>query len=84
MSDFEKVFSEYADLAMKTHKLEDEILGIPKSAADKIRVSLDMLSVVDNRKGLFVDRLLQKLKELEDLEAKRDEARKSFVRALKY
>jgi hypothetical protein len=84
MNDFEKVFSEYTDLAMKTHKLEDEILGIPKSAADQIGVSLDMLSVVDSRKGLFADRLLWKLRELEELEKKRNEARKRFVQVLKH
>jgi hypothetical protein len=83
MSDFEKVFSEYTDLAMKTHKLEDEILGIPKSAADQIGVSLDMLSVVDTRRGLFADRLLRKLRELEELEKKRGEARKKFIQILK-
>lgn len=83
MDDLEKAFNEYAELATQAHKLEDEILALPRSAAEKIGVSISLLTVVDSKNGLFVERLFQKLKELKEVEAKRDEARRKFVQILR-
>ena len=80
MEDMLKAFSEYVDLAMKAHKAEDEMLAIPKSAGEKSCLSLDLLFVADNRSGLFGNRLLEKYKELREVERQRDEARKRFMR----
>ena len=82
MDSLQKALSEYADMAMKAHKIEDEMLDIPKSVAERVGLSLDLLFVADNRSGLFGDRLLEKYKELREIEKKRDEARKRFMRLL--
>ncbi len=84
MDSLQKALSEYADMATKAHKIEDEMLDIPKSAAERVGLSLDLLFVADNRSGLFGDRLLEKYKELMEVERKRDEARKRFMRCLRH
>ena len=82
MEDLEKAFSDYVELATKSHKIEDEMLDAPKSAAERLGVSYDVLFVADDRKRLFGDRLLEKYKELKEVDRKRDEARKKFMRLL--
>ena len=83
MDNLEEAFNQYAELATQAHKLENEVLALPKSAAEKIGVNISLLTVVDSKRGLFMEELLKKLKELKDLEAKRDEARRKFVQVLK-
>lgn len=82
MEDMWEAFNKYVDLAIKAHKVEDEMLDIPKSAAEKTEVSVDLLFIADNRNRLFGDKLLEKYKELKEIEKKRDEARKKFMRLL--
>jgi len=82
MEDMWTAFNEYVDLATKAHKIEDEVIDIPKTAAERLDLSLDLLFVADNRSGLFGDRVLGKYKELIEVERKRDEARKRFMRLL--
>ncbi len=84
MEDIVKVFNEYADLAMKAHKVEDEMLDVPRSAVEKSGVSLDLLFVADNKNELFRNRLLAKYKELKQIERKRDQARNMFMRLLSH
>ncbi len=82
MEDMVKVFNEYADLAMKAHKVEDEMLDVPRSGVEKAGVSLGVLFVVDNRNEVLRNRLLAKYKELKQIERKRDQARNMFMRLL--
>lgn len=82
MEDLQKALNEYVELATKAHKLEDEMLDIPKSAAERLGVGLDLLFVADDRNRLFGDRLLGKYKELKEVEKKRDQARNKFMKLL--
>ncbi len=82
MPDFEKAYNEWVELAAAAHKIEDEALAIPKAASEKWGLNLDLLYIADNRSGLFADRLVQKYKELKQVEDKLEEARKKFMRLL--
>ncbi len=82
MEDIRKVFNEYADLAMKAHKIEDQMLDIPKTAAERSQLDLDLLFVADSRGELFGNSFLAKYKQLREVERKRDEARSKFMRLL--
>ncbi len=84
MEDMFKAFNEYVELAARDHEIEDEMLNIPKSAAERSGLTLDLLFVADNINGKFGNRLLEKYKELMEVERKRDEARKRFMRCLRH
>ncbi len=80
MEEMQKAFDEYKELVIRAHKIEDEMLDIPKSAAEKSGLSLDLLAAADNRRGMFGDKLSGKYKELKEVESKLGEARKRFMR----
>ena len=45
MEDMFKAFNDYVELAARAHEIEDEMLNIPKSVAERSGLSLDLLFV---------------------------------------
>lgn len=77
MEERQKALREWIDLSEEARKVEDELLNIPKLAAEKSGVDADMLFTIDN-----VPKLMKLHEKLKSLEMKRDEAYRRLLDTL--
>ena len=74
----QKAFEEWIAISEEARQLEDELLNIPRLAAEKSGVGADMVIDIDN-----VPKLTEMYERLKSLEAKRDEAYSRFLDTLR-
>lgn len=74
MEERQRILREWIDLVMEAHKIEDEMLEIPKEAARKANLDVDMLFSTE-----VIPKLMEKYSQLKAVEAKRDEAHERWL-----
>ena len=77
MNERREAMKEWIDLVMEARKKEDEMLDIPRRAAQSSNTKVDLLFTSENSA-----KMTTKYQELQGIEKKRDEARKKFLQLL--
>ena len=78
MEERQKALREWIALSQEARKVEDELLNIPRLAAEKSGVDADMVFTIDN-----MPKLMELDEKLKSLEVKRDEAYRRFLDTLR-
>jgi len=78
MEERQRVLREWIDLVMEAHKTEEEMLEIPKEAARKANLGVDMLFSTE-----VIPKMMEKYDQLKAIEVKRDEAHERWLNQLR-
>ena len=78
MDERQKILRQLIDLVMEAHKIEDEMLEIPKEAAREANLDVDMLFSTE-----VIPKFMEKYDQLKAVEAKRDEVHERWLNSLR-